>query len=158
MEIMIRRAEGKDAKAVAAIAAENWKPIYDGYRQALGEELYSLVYAVPPLELKEASVSAAVEEGRAFVAVCGDTVCGFATFRVEGRLGVLSENAVLGSFRGKGIAKQLYNRVFDELRAGGCQAVSVTTGLDEAHAPARRAYEKAGFEASLPSIRYFQKL
>ena len=36
--------------------------------------------------------------------------------------------------------------------------ITVTTGLDDGHAPARRAYEKAGFEKNLPSLTYYKKL
>ena len=93
-----------------------------------------------------------------FVAELEGQICGFATFRVEGVLGTLSENAVASAFRGRGIARLLYERVFAQLKEAGCQAVSVTTGLDDAHGPARRAYEKMGFEKALPSIRYFRKL
>ena len=57
-----------------------------------------------------------------------------------------------------GIAKKLYDAVFERLCDAGCEVVRVGTGLDDAHAPARRAYEKAGFEASLSSIVYYKKI
>ncbi len=34
----------------------------------------------------------------------------------------------------------------------------VMTGLDDAHAPARRAYEKAGFDKHIENIRYYREL
>jgi hypothetical protein len=34
----------------------------------------------------------------------------------------------------------------------------VHTGLDPSHAPARRAYEKAGFTTQLPTVDYYRKL
>jgi len=34
----------------------------------------------------------------------------------------------------------------------------VQTGLDEAHAPARRAYERAGFKTRLESVAYYMDL
>ena len=34
----------------------------------------------------------------------------------------------------------------------------VLTGLDEAHAPARRSYEKAGFDRGLQSVKYYKKI
>ena len=37
-------------------------------------------------------------------------------------------------------------------------AVTVSTGLDEGHAPARRAYERAGFEKHLDSVTYCKML
>jgi hypothetical protein len=35
---------------------------------------------------------------------------------------------------------------------------TVQTGLDEGHAPARRAYERAGFDISHSRITYYRKL
>jgi len=35
---------------------------------------------------------------------------------------------------------------------------SVTTGLDPGHAPARKAYEKAGFNLRREDVTYYQKL
>jgi hypothetical protein len=34
----------------------------------------------------------------------------------------------------------------------------VTTGLDEGHARARRAYERAGFDRSLHFLTYYKEL
>jgi hypothetical protein len=44
------------------------------------------------------------------------------------------------------------------MREAGMKAVKVNTGLDDAHAPALRAYEKADFERSLPSVMYYRAL
>ena len=43
-------------------------------------------------------------------------------------------------------------------RAAGVKVVRVTTGLDWAHAPARRAYERAGFRRHLDSVTYYMEL
>ena len=157
MNIVVRWARSEDLDAVAAIARQNWSHIYEGYREILGDALYALAYT-DPMDAKEASVRKAGQEGRMFVAELEGQICGFATYRVEGVLGTLSENAVASAFRGRGIARLLYERVFAQLKEAGCQAVSLTTGLDDAHGPARRAYEKMGFEKALLSIRYFRKL
>ena len=39
--------------------------------------------------------------------------------------------------------------IFD---AAGMRAATVSTGGDDSHAAARRAYEKAGFSARIPSV------
>ena len=44
------------------------------------------------------------------------------------------------------------------MREEGAEYVCVTTGGDDGHAPARRAYESVGFREFLPSRRYFKKL
>ena len=61
-------------------------------------------------------------------------------------------------YKKKGIGSMLYQKMMDSMKAEGFQYVSVSTGLDDAHAPARKAYERAGFQKNLPSVRYFQKL
>lgn len=35
---------------------------------------------------------------------------------------------------------------------------TVSTGLDDAHTPARRAYEKADFDKALENVRYYKEL
>ena len=157
-EITVREAVAADAEAAAEIARECWAGIYDGYLLQLGEQIYNGLYD-DPLAVKAEKVREAVFSGRAFVAVCDGEICGFATYLVESeRVGSLKDNAVSAKYKGRGIAKMLYDAVFEKLHSHGCVICRVGTGLDEAHAPARRAYEKAGFEKSLQSVTYFKKL
>ena len=155
--VTVRIAASADSSHVSKIAKECWADIYDGYREQLGDDIYTDVY-VSPLENKAQRLKIAIEEGRVFVAECDGCICGFSSFLVEGRVGVLKDNAVSKEFQGRGIASMLYEAVFQKLRSEGCLVVRVGTGLDDAHAPARRAYEKAGFNISLSSITYYKKL
>ena len=45
-----------------------------------------------------------------------------------------------------GIGPKLYDKVLQTMKEQGMEYATVTTGLDDGHAPARRAYQKAGFE------------
>ena len=157
-ELIIREATLSDASCAQKIACECWQNIYDGYLAQLGEEIYNLVYVTDPIRVKGEKVAEVVKAGRAFVAELDGVICGFATYAVEGNVGALKDNAVKSGYQGLGIAGQLYEAVFEKLRELGCAVVRVGTGLDDAHAPARRAYEKAGFDASLSSITYYKKL
>ena len=87
-------------------------------------------------------------------------VAGFATFRLdlEARVGEIGNNAVDPVWQGYGIATALYERVLDLFRAQGLLLARVTTGLDDAHAPARAAYRKAGFHAAVPSVTLYREL
>lgn len=58
----------------------------------------------------------------------------------------------------RGIATQLYQHVFARLKEMGMKVVRVTTGGDPSHAPARRAYEKAGFSLRVPHVEYYKEL
>ena len=85
---------------------------------------------------------------------------GFASFYVNETTGVgeIGNNAVRPDFQGRGIAPRLYEEVLRRMKAAGMRAVRVTTGGDPAHAPARRAYEKVGFERFTPSVTYYREL
>jgi len=157
-DITVRIATLDDISAIADIVRDGWENIYAGYRAQLGEDIYGSVYTSDPLLVKREVLADAVCEGRVFVAVCNGEVCGFASFSRAGGVGELKNNAVAASARGKGVSTLLYEAVFDKLRELGCNVVRVNTGLDDAHAPARRAYEKAGFEVGLSSITYYKKL
>ena len=157
MDIIIRKATAADAENVAKIAVEAWSGIYEGYRAQLGDDIYNEVFK-NPLEAKAERVKASVIGGNVFVAELDGVLCGFATFGISGKIGLLSDNAVSSEFRGMGIASKLHNRVFEEVKNLGAEIVNVSTGLDDAHAPARRSYEKDGFEVGLPKITYYKKL
>jgi ribosomal protein S18 acetylase RimI-like enzyme len=99
---------------------------------------------------------------RVRVAEVDGRIAGFVTFHVDVQPGIgeIGNNAVHPDFRGRGIGGLLYTHVFDELKRLGQRFVKVTTGGegDPAHAPARRAYEKAGFDRRLPGVTYFRAL
>lgn len=153
----IRRATEADSDSILKIARRCWEVIYDGYRQILGDELYDCIYD-QPLDAKANDILQEVLENRTFVAEQDGIICGFASYRIDGTTGIVGHNAVMPECKGRGIAGMLYERVFEEFRAQGCTLATVLTGLDDGHAPARKAYQKMGFEAGLPSIRYYKKL
>jgi ribosomal protein S18 acetylase RimI-like enzyme len=95
-----------------------------------------------------------------FVAEVDGLVVGFITFYAhEGdRVGTIGNNAVHPQWQGQGIGPALYEHVFARLRDLGFRAVRVSTGGDPSHAPARRAYEKAGFDVRLPQVDYYRRL
>ena len=155
--LTIRCATLADQDAVLEIACRCWEIIYDGYRKILGDEIYESVY-IQPLKVKMHDIIQEVLEDRTFVAELDGVVCGFASYRIDGTTGVVGHNAVMPEYKGRGIAGKLYEQVFEQFRIHGCTLATVLTGLDDGHAPARKAYEKMGFEVGLPSIRYYKKL
>ncbi len=158
-EPIIRRATAEDAEAIAAIAVAEWEAIYQGFRQQLGDELFNIQYG-DYREKKRAAVLSNLKNAAMYVTELEGRVVGFICFFYDGETGIgtISNNAVSGEVRGHGIGGRQYEFVFDTLREMGAKCVKVGTGLDEAHAPARRAYEKAGFDRSLSSITYYKML
>ena len=76
----------------------------------------------------------------------------------DGKIGTIMTNAVSRDYRGHGIGVRMYEFILNVMREKGAQYAKVLTGGDDGHAPARRAYTKAGFSASLPSVTYYREL
>lgn len=155
--ISIRPAREDDCSRVAEIGARAWKAIYDGYRAQLGPELFDTFYP-EAIRHKCCSLREEMQALPFFVAEVDGCVVAFAACRISGTEGELMDNAVDQGYTGRGIRSSLHRYVLNYLRMHGCTCAVVRTGLDAAHAPARRAYEKNGFVRSLSSVKYFRKL
>jgi GNAT superfamily N-acetyltransferase len=131
---------------------ENWPNV-------LGEAMF-YQYHGDWKQTKHRRICEGLTSGRGYVALADGQVAGFIFYIVdEGtKTGIVEENAVASQFRGLGIAQRLYDYVFAKMREEGMVYAMVSTGLDEAHAPARRAYEKAGFGKGIGNIRYYKEL
>ena len=94
------------------------------------------------------------------VAEVDGRVVGYCSYHLdrERRIGAIGNNGVDRTFRNRGIATRLCERVLEILRDEGMIAAEVLTGLDEGHAAARRTYEKVGFEPLMRSVRYVRDL
>ncbi|MBE6929336.1 MAG: GNAT family N-acetyltransferase [Ruminococcaceae bacterium] len=157
--LTFRQATDADLVPAMEIMLAAWKPIFEGFREQIGDELYNVFYAGWE-QPKAERISRALQSDHGCVAELDGRIVGFAHWLTfpGSDIAYLSENAVASDLRGKGIGGQIYNYVFDRMRAEGCKYVRVSTGLDDAHAPARRAYEKAGFSHTLPDVDYFMPL
>ena len=158
-EVTIIPAQEQHIEAAVDIAIRAWTPIREIFRRDLGDELYEAHFTGWQAD-KRASVEKAILAGRGFVAVVEGKVVGFVTYSLNSaiRSGTITNNAVDPDCRGMGIGPKLYDRALTYMKEQGMQYATVTTGLDDGHAPARRAYEKMGFQKNLPSIKYFKKL
>jgi len=153
----VRIALESDADCVAAIARAQWSVIYEEYRKQLGDALYEIIYR-DALDAKEIAIRTAISQKRCLIAEWEGVVCGFCTYQIQKAVGALTNNAVSQEYKGHGIAGMLYSRVFEIMKKNGCTAVKVTTGGGDIYAPARRAYEKAGFSENLEQITYYKML
>lgn len=156
---MMRPYRTDDLPAVMDIGNRAWKPIYEMYRALYGEELFRLITPDPS--------TAKGEQLRAF---CGHSpermlicernarVVGFISLQLYGDIGEIGNNAADPSSAERGVGQEMYQAAFDWLKSHGASQVKVTTGLDDAHAPARRAYERAGFTIQKHDVTYFKKL
>lgn len=146
-------------EAACDIAIKAWTPIRAIFRRDLGDELYEAHFTGWQAS-KRAGVAKQLRSGRGYVAVKGDQVVGFVAYKIDEatKSGEICGNAVDPECRGMGIGPKMYDFVLNKMKEEGMAYATVVTGLDDGHAPARRAYEKAGFQKNLPSVKYFKKL
>jgi GNAT superfamily N-acetyltransferase len=93
------------------------------------------------------------------VAELRGSVVGVVHYQVdrETQSGSIGVSAVHPARQGKGTGSLMYRHVLDLMSAQGVKYATADTGADSSHAPARRAYERAGFVA-VPTIHYFMEL
>lgn len=90
----------------------------------------------------------------------GDAVFGFVSFwlRPAQQYGDIDNNGVHPARAGQGWATFIYREVLRHFRELGLRFAHVDTGLDDAHIPARCAYEAVGFDRAVPTVEYWLDL
>lgn len=158
---IVRRARPEDVPRIEDIAAAAWAPIYAHFR-ALQEQALGAVARPSSVEKKRAQVRdfCARYPDWVLVTELDGAVVGFITFTLDddARIGTIGNNAIDPEQAGQGLGTLQYREVLALFREGGMAFATVVTGLDEAHAPARRAYEKVGFVPVLSSVEYMMRL
>lgn len=143
------------------IADLAWGPINDAYRKAYGPELFLLLFPDPDTRAGR-NVKASIEHNPGLTLVCEEAgqVVGFCNYRFDETrmIGRVGYNAVHPDWRGRGIAQAMYCIVLEKFRQRGMRYATVHTGLDEGHAPARRAYARAGFDISHGDVDFYMEL
>lgn len=138
-----------------------WHGIYQMYRERYGDELFSIM--VPEVDrVKGEQIKNHCSAHPDWVYVCEEDgrIAGFVTFLLdkEKDIGHISNNAVDPNCGIKGVGQQMYQAVFERFKNEGMRYAQVRTGLDYAHARARRAYERAGFDIKIEDVTYFKKM
>jgi len=164
VSIAVRALAEDDVPDVVRLSLRAWQPVFDSFRQALGEAIYRHVY--PDWEKQQAdAVERACRENRAstWVAELDGRTVGFVVVvhhlesQDEPDSAEIEMLAVDPEHQRRGIADALIAHALDRMREAGARLAVVGTGGDPGHAPARAAYEKAGF-TPLPLVRYYQAL
>ncbi|MDZ4197689.1 MAG: GNAT family N-acetyltransferase, partial [Kiritimatiellia bacterium] len=145
------------------IAIAAWSAIHEGYRSILQDDDLStrLSQGWESRKADQIRAKAAAAPEEILVATEGDRNVGFATFDMDPAAGIgeIGNNAVSPEFQGRGIGKQLHQRVLDIFREQGLVYALVTTGYEDAgHQSARASYEKVGFKKVKTSVTYGLRL
>ena len=158
----IRPARAEDITCIKEITIHAWQTIYADYEARMGEELFSLLH---PDDWQDEKASQVADHFQGWPEWClvselNGQVVGFITFVLKHaqKIGEIGNNAVDPDCQGCGIGSAQYAYVLTLFREEGMAYAMVGTGLDEAHAPARAAYERVGFELMIPMGGYYRKL
>lgn len=156
---MIRNYKPSDLDSIIRIGNAAWNNIYKIQRSELGDEIFKVVNPNPDTR-KGLEIIEQAKTHPEWIMICEEQgqIVGFLTYRFDGEIAEICNNAVDPECNLKGIGQQMYRAALDNFKNLGLKVVKVTTGLDEGHAPARRAYERAGFSIKRESVVYFMKL
>ncbi|WP_223789611.1 GNAT family N-acetyltransferase [Marinicella meishanensis] len=162
MHIQFRPAEAQDADQIESIRAAAFAPVFASFKHILGDDIYRL--AQEQEDMAQADELAAMWHSdspwRLLAVEANQQLVGFTAYQWDAacQVGEIGLNAVDPTMAGQGIGTKMYQEVLQLMRQAGVQVATVATGGDPSHAPARKAYENAGFDVSIPSVWYCQKL
>ena len=154
--IKIRPARTTDARRLQTIREAAFAPVFASFRSILGDDIYKVAQ-----EKDDASQGALLTSMLApdsnwelFAVELGAEVVGFVSIKLDTAtlVGEIGLNAVHPSCGGTGIGTRMYDFAVARMKDAGMKVATVATGGDPSHAPARRAYFKAGFSVEIPSV------
>ncbi|WP_108881682.1 GNAT family N-acetyltransferase [Anderseniella sp. Alg231-50] len=162
MHIDIRPFTPSDLDELQHIRELAFAPVFSSFRNLVGPKIAGVALASAEAEQAEllAGMCAPDSPEQVFVAVLDGKIVGFTGLSLDEntRVGEIGLNAVHPDVSGRGIGTRLYRFAIEAMKAGGMKVASVGTGGDPSHAPARRAYEKAGFGPAMPSVWMYRSL
>ncbi len=162
MELAFRKANLSDQTVLEHLRAAAFSPVFASFREILGNEIYELAQKREDDQQSELLSSMFSNESAwdLYVAEMKNEIVGFVSIQInqETTVGEIGLNAVGPSYAGRGIGTRMYEFANAEMKAAGMRVATVATGGDNSHAPARRAYEKSGFDVQIPSVWYCRLL
>lgn len=162
LSVVMRLADTEDLSRLESVRQAAFVHIFTSFRSILGEEIYELAQAAEDRAQDKLLASALAPESdwQIYVAEADCTIVGFISIQLnlDTQVGEIGLNAVHPEYAGRGIGTAMYNFAVVKMKEAGMQVATVATGGDPSHAPARRAYEKAGFTVQIPSVWMCQKL
>ena len=160
--VTMRPAVADDLPYFENIRQAAFEPIFTSFRSILGEEIYAVAQAHEDEAQGEylSSLLASESEWKVYAAEVNRTIVGFVSVQLnqKTKVGEIGLNAVHPDYAGQGVGTNMYDFVIEKMKQAGMRVATVGTGGDPSHAPARRAYEKAGFNVQISSVWLLQKL
>ena len=160
--VEIRCFQAEDLDNLQKIRTLAFEPVFRSFREIVGTSISQITLASAETEQAEhlASLCDAKSPQQVFVAVIDERIVGFVSMSLdqEKKIGEIGLNAVHPDHAGRGIGTELYKFALQKMTEAGMLVSTVGTGADPSHAAARRAYQKAGFGPSIPSLWMYRTL
>jgi GNAT superfamily N-acetyltransferase len=160
--VMMRPVRADDQPQLDSVRQAAFAPVFASFRSILGDDIYDLAQAREDEAQGTLLVALLAPESgwEVYVAEVAGTVVGFVSLQLnhDTHVGEIGLNAVHPDHAGKGVGTAMYAFAIARMKASGMRVATVATGGDPSHAPARRAYEKAGFTVQIPSVWLCRKL
>ncbi len=161
-DVVIRPARILELPDLEAIRQAAFAPVFASFRSILGDDIYDIAQAHEDQAQGKllASLLASESAWEVYVAERDDTIVGFVAIHLNQhtQVGEIGLNAVHPAQAGQGIGTAMYTFAAAHMKEARMLVATVATGGDPSHAPARRAYEKAGFTVQIPSVWLCRKL
>ena len=157
--MVIRPYVPADAETVVDLGLRAWAPVFASIEAALGPAIYRALYPDWRAGQRKA-IEEVLATQRVWVAEAQDgTPVGFVSLVLHEKdsTGEVYMLAVDPNHQRKGIGSALTDYAVGRMREAGMGVAMINTGGDAGHAPARRAYERAGFHP-FPVVQYYKKL
>jgi ribosomal protein S18 acetylase RimI-like enzyme len=161
MTMKIRPFERSNLAAIVELSLLAWEPVFDAWQKILGPTIYPLAIYTDWRQGQKEVVEKICTDPKITTrtADVDGKIVGFISYEMndETKVGEVQLLAVHPDFQNDGIGTELNLFALRIFKEGGMKLAVVGTGGDEGHAPARRAYEKAGY-TGLPAVRYYKAL
>lgn len=158
----MRLAVANDLPYFENIRQAAFKPVFAFFHSILGAEIYAMAQAHEDEAQGQhlTSLLASDSEWQVYAAELDRAIIGFVSVQLnqKTKVGEIGLNAVHPNYAGQGIGTKMYDFAIETMKDAGMHIATVETGGDPSHAPARRAYEKAGFNVQISSVWLVQKL
>ncbi len=158
---MIRAFRQEDFEIVCDIAKRAYTGIFDGFEEQIGKDVLD-IWMPDARNSRTVLIKNMSENHPEWIHVCerNGRVVGFIMFNLdyERKLASINSNASDPLAGEKGVGHEMYTFALDFFRKEGMKMAMVHTGFDDAHAPARKAYERMGFDRTIPEVLYFKML
>lgn len=160
MSIQLESYTAGHLDGIVALSLRAWAPVFESIEKEMGPEKYKQYYPDWRVSQAEAVRSACGNEKMpTWTALVDGTPVGFVAVKVhaDDGMGEIYMVAVDPGSQGRGIAARLMETAIDWMKQQNLKLCIIDTGMDSGHAPARRAYEKLGFDM-WPVARFYKEI